>query len=232
VILTIILQYKAHFSMWAILNSPLLMGNDLRTLSASALTILNNPAVIAINQDPLAKSAIRIHRNIKVAKDEYGQGESQIWSGKLFGGDQVVAFLNAADEDLEMSASLKEIFIREAGKAPQVEEEWHVYDLWANRMDENDAQKILNAAPGSHSAVFAELNWYNATSLPYETGIKNGDPRLLGKRTGRVAPQGVLKVSVKRHFIEIFRLRSQKKDAESGLSQKGKVEENYQHQEL
>jgi len=45
--------------MWAALNSPLLMGNDLRKLSASAFTIFSNPAVIAINQDPLGKSCIR-----------------------------------------------------------------------------------------------------------------------------------------------------------------------------
>ena len=201
-------QYKAHFSMWAIVNSPLLMGNDLRTLSAESLTILNNPAVVAINQDPLAKSAIRIYRNTNVAKDEYGQGEAQIWSGKLFGGDRVVAFLNAANEDVDMSASLKEIFIREAGKAPEVEEEWNVHDLWGNRMTEEDAQKILE---GASTATFQKLGWYNATETSYEAGIRSGDVRLLGKFIGTVKPRGSLQAKVKRHSIEIFRLRNIKK---------------------
>ncbi|KAH7355319.1 glycoside hydrolase superfamily [Rhexocercosporidium sp. MPI-PUGE-AT-0058] len=225
-------EYKAHFSMWAMLNSPLLMGNDLRALSPSALTILNNPAVIAINQDPLAKSAIRILRSTSVAKDEYGQGEIQIWSGKLFGGDQVVGFLNAANEDVEMRASLKEIFIREAGKAPQVEEEWDVYDLWANRMDEGDALKILEASPESRRALFAGLDLYNSTEVPYELGIMNGDSRLLGTKIGTVAPHGTLNTRVKKHSIEIFRLRSPNRDVRKENVATDKVEEKQQHEEL
>ena len=231
-LLTVAAQYKAHFSMWAVVNSPLLMGNDLRTLSPSALTILNNPAVIAINQDPLAKSAIRIFRNTNVAKDEYGMGECQIWSGKLFGGDQVVVFLNAADEDLEMSATLKEIFIREAGKAPQVEEEWHVHDLWANRMDEDTARKILEAPVGSRTRLLAEANWYNATATPYDQGIKHGDGRVLGKKVNTIEPHGVLKANVKRHSVEMFRLRSPNRATVKEYIAQDRMEEKAQHEEL
>lgn len=218
--------------MWAILNSPLLIGADLRTLSPSALTILNNPAIIAINQDPLAKSAIRIYRSTKVAKDEYDIGESQIWSGKLFGGDQVVAFLNAADEDLEMKATLKEIFIREAGKAPQVEEFWDVFDLWGNRMEEKIAEKVLDSPAGMQAKILGEIGWYNATEVSYEVGIKNGDHRLLGKKTGTVAPHGVLKTKVKRHSVEVFRLRSPNKETASQGVPEDKIEEQDQHGEL
>ena len=42
-------EYKAHFSMWAALKSPLLIGADLRELSTQTLSILNNPAVIAVS---------------------------------------------------------------------------------------------------------------------------------------------------------------------------------------
>lgn len=167
-------QYVAHFSMWATLNSPLLMGNDLRTLSPSVLSILNNPAVIAINQDPLGKPAIRIKRDEKVPKDEYGMGETQIWSGKLFGGDQVVTFLNAANKHLTMSATLEEIFLRETGKAPQAQMEWDVYDLWANRMNSVTARSIIEA-PESATAILGKREWYNATEVPYEKGVEMGD---------------------------------------------------------
>jgi alpha-galactosidase len=71
-------EYEAHFSMWAALKSPLLIGADLRELSAQTLSILNNPAVIAVNQDPLGKSAHRISRNLNVPKDKYGQGGTQV----------------------------------------------------------------------------------------------------------------------------------------------------------
>jgi alpha-galactosidase len=217
--------------MWAILNSPLLIGADLRTLSPSALTILNNPAIIAINQDPLAKSAIRIYRSTKVAKDEYDIGEIQIWSGKLFGGGRVVAFLNVADEDVEMKATLKEIFIREAGKAPEVEEHWDVYDLWANRMEDDVAEKVLAEKGAEPAKILSEVGWYNATEIPYEIGIKNEDPRLLGKKVGTIEPHGVLKTTVKRHSVMVFRLRSSGKGSIEYIPE-DKTEEKDLHGEL
>jgi alpha-galactosidase len=197
--------------MWAALKSPLLMGNDLRILSAKSLSILNNPAVIAISQDPLGKPPIRISRNLNVAKDKYGMGETQVWSGYLSGGDQVVVFLNAASEDLDISAELEEIFVADGagGSAPQVHVKWDVYDLWANRMEEATAQKILASPHGTASKTLAEVNWYNSTATPYAQGVKAGDERVIGRKIGSVGANGILSASVKKRSIEIYRLRSQ-----------------------
>lgn len=204
------LQYRAHFSLWAALRSPLLMGNDLRSLSALSLTILNNPAVIAISQDPEGRSVARVRRETQVAKDKYGMGEIQVWSGSLYGGDQVVILLNAAEEDASISASFEEIFLHDGpeGSAPQVQEEWQAYDLWANRMDTALAQKILDAPVGKLEKLFKDANWYNSTELPYKEGLKNSDTRLLGKKVSVIAPGGTLTATVKRHSAEMFRLRS------------------------
>ena len=70
----IVEQYKAHFAMWAALKSPLLLGNDLRVMDATTLSIVNNPAIIAISQDPKGRAAMRISRNLTVPKDEFGVG--------------------------------------------------------------------------------------------------------------------------------------------------------------
>ncbi len=197
--------------MWAALNSPLLMGNDLRTISASAFTILNNPAVIAINQDPLAKSAIRVRRDTNVTKDRYGIGETQVWSGKLYGGDRVVVMLNAAGEDIAMSITLEEIFLQETGKPPQVRESWTVFDLWGDRMDETVARQILDC-PAKAPKIFQDSNWYNSTEVPYEEGVKMGDARLLGRKIAVVEAYGTLHAKVKSHSAEMYRLRIVKKD--------------------
>ena len=187
-----------------------MMGNDLRTLSTSSLTILNNPAVLAISQDPEGRSATRIRRDIDSAKDKYGVGELQVWSGSLSGGDQVVIYLNAANEDREISATLAEIFLHDGpeGSAPQVKEKWDVYDLWANRMDENVAQSILDAQEEKALELLKDANWYNATALSYKDGLKSGDSRLLGKKIGKIDPDGTLTTKVKRHSLEMFRLIS------------------------
>ena len=43
----------SHFSLWAISKAPLIIGCDLTNISATTLSILTNPEVIAVNQDPL-----------------------------------------------------------------------------------------------------------------------------------------------------------------------------------
>lgn len=190
--------------MWAALKSPLLLGNDLRDMDASTLSIINNPAVIAISQDPRGKAVQRVSNNQSVAKDEFGVGETHVWSGPLANGDQVVIFLNVANEDLEMSASLAEIFVMDGpgGSAPQVKQTWAVHDLWASRMAEADAQTILKEKTGKISGV------YNAMELPYAQGLEKDDARLFGEKVGVVNAGGNLETHVKRHAAKVFRLRS------------------------
>ena len=50
---------RAHFSIWAMLASPLIAGNDLRTMSRDTTAVLTNRQVISINQDPLGIQAFR-----------------------------------------------------------------------------------------------------------------------------------------------------------------------------
>lgn len=190
--------------MWAALKSPLLLGNDLRDMDASTLSIINNPAIIAISQDPRGKAVQRVTNNQSVAKDEFGIGEAHVWSGPLANGDQVVIFFNAANEDLEMSASLAEIFVMDGpgGSAPQVQQTWAVHDLWQNRMSDADAQSILAEKPGRVSGA------YNATETPYAQGLADEDPRLFGEKIGVVNAGGRLEAQVQHHAAKVFRLRS------------------------
>ena len=53
-------EYQAHFSLWAALKSPLLIGCDLNKITSDTLSILGNEEVIAINQDSLGKQADRL----------------------------------------------------------------------------------------------------------------------------------------------------------------------------
>lgn len=203
-------EYKAHFAMWAALKSPLFLGNDLRNMPASALTIINNPAIIALSQDPHGRSVTRVQRNTNVAKDQYGEGETHVWAGHLQNGDEVVILLNAAASHLDMDISLAEIFTSfgPGGSAPHVQYDWAVYDLWAHRMADETAEEML-AAPSEadRAAILKKANWYNATATPYEQGLREGDPRLFGEKVGVVEAGGKLKASVESHAAKVFRLR-------------------------
>ena len=50
---------RAHFSIWAMMNSPLIAGNDLRSMSKATTAILTNKSVIALNQDAAGIQAFR-----------------------------------------------------------------------------------------------------------------------------------------------------------------------------
>ena len=51
-------ENQAHFSLWCIVASPLIAGNDLTTMSAQTLSILTNAELIAVNQDPAGEQGV------------------------------------------------------------------------------------------------------------------------------------------------------------------------------
>jgi alpha-galactosidase len=44
-------EYRSHFTLWAMMAAPLLIGSDIRKASSATLTILRNADVIALDQD-------------------------------------------------------------------------------------------------------------------------------------------------------------------------------------
>lgn len=199
-------EYKTHFSMWAALKSPLMMATDIRKIDPDAYTIYTNPAVLAISQDPRGSSVGRVwRRKIDGDVNDYGvQGELSLWSGQLWGDDQVVALVNTGSQAVEMTATLAEIFYHmgPGGKAKEIKEEWDVYDLWGNRMDSSTAQDIVAGKIKVDNNLI-----YNASEQSYAQGLLNGDPRLLGKKVTTIKPSGSLSVKVNSHGVGFFRLR-------------------------
>ena len=57
-------EEEAHFGLWCIMSSPLLIGCDLSSLPESSLQLLTNKELIAMNQDPLGLQAYVVqHEN-------------------------------------------------------------------------------------------------------------------------------------------------------------------------
>ena len=207
-------ESKLHFSMWAMMRSPLIMGTDIRSLDAQSLSIYSNPAVIAINQDPAGNAGIRNWRYYVNATDEYGQGEISMWTNSLANGDYVVALVNAANASMIMNATLTDVFFDQSsggssGPSPLLKQTWDVYDLWGNRMDNATANSILHGNATSNVVMDANSTVrYNATKTSYADGLAANSTALMGKMVGAVAPMGTLTASVPRHGVGVFRLRS------------------------
>lgn len=207
-------EYVAHFSMWAAVKSPLIMGNDLRTIIPADLAILSNPAVIAVNQDPSGSAAAR-HYYYSANDTASPYGMMQMWSGSLKNttntgmSDMVVLLVNGASTSRVMTATLADIFVDSgpSGTAAQVKMSWEVRDLWVNRMSVAEADQLIAAANGTYNGTVPG-NRYNATKVSYAEGLASGDERLLGNVTTTVQPSGTITATVDAHGARIFRLRA------------------------
>lgn len=89
------LEYRTHFSLWSIVNSPLLIGSDVRTLDRYSLETLTNKEIIEINQDPKGQPATRQAR----------VGETEIYAKEMEDESIAIALLNrgSATADITMS---------------------------------------------------------------------------------------------------------------------------------
>ena len=76
-------EQKAHFALWCIMSSPLMLGNDPRVMTQAEKDIILNREAIAINQDPTEQG-----RRIKQADG------TEIWTKKLRGNRLAVLLLN------------------------------------------------------------------------------------------------------------------------------------------
>ena len=84
-------EARSHFTMWAMLNAPLLIGYDLRKATPELLAILGNERVIALNQDAAGNQAVLAHDSDDV----------QIFVKTLANGDKAVAILNRLNQPVE-----------------------------------------------------------------------------------------------------------------------------------
>lgn len=201
-------EYKTHFSMWAAIKSPLIMGNKLTDLSPEDYGILINPAVIALNQDPAGSAIQRRLVEQVYDKDRWGFGEVQLWSGSLYGGDQVVAFINAANSTKTVSYDLVEVF----GGIPnnkQAQQAWNLYDLWGNQtaIPAASAAQVLNGT-ADIASVDGGMWYWNSTETSWADGLARNDTLLLGTPVGRVEAGGVLSAEIPSHGIALWRLKS------------------------
>lgn len=48
-----IAEQRAHFALWALLKSTMMIGTDLRSISPDSLGVLKSNEVLAVSQDPL-----------------------------------------------------------------------------------------------------------------------------------------------------------------------------------
>ncbi len=130
-------EYRTHMSLWALLASPLLAGNDLRNMSQATKDILCNREVIAINQDPAG------HQAARVSKD----GDKEVWARPLAGGDWAVGLFNRGDAATQVSAKWSDLKL--SGKHK-------VRDLWQHE-DRGPVDGLFSADVPAHGVMLVRV---------------------------------------------------------------------------
>lgn len=134
-------QDRAHFSIWAMLASPLIAGNDVRSMSKETQAILTRREVIAVNQDALAVQGFRYAANDGV---EY-------WFKPLAGGDWAFMALNRNKTPRKITfnwaaeAVKDELSKRDAAFAST---RYQLRDLWTGQGRGDTAKALTAELPG------------------------------------------------------------------------------------
>ena len=141
---------RAHFSIWAMMNSPLIAGNDIRSMSNDTAAILTNKSVIALNQDPLGVQAFRYSADDGV---EY-------WVKPLADGDWAMMILNRNKNARMVNLDWKTVSLKDdvSGMvaAPGVTR-FELRNMWNGQFASNTFIALNRAVPG-HDVLLLRLS--------------------------------------------------------------------------
>ena len=110
-------QYKTHFSVWALLGSPLMIGCDVRKMNKETFVILSNRELIAINQDGACRQPFKL-------SPVWG-GNIKAYAKNLENGDIAIGFFNFGSEKAAARIMLDELGLPEStGRTLKMREVW------------------------------------------------------------------------------------------------------------
>lgn len=154
---------RTHFAMWCMMNSPLMLGLDLRRVEKGdeLYKIIANEDLIALNQDPLGIQAKRVYCSLADEPDkEYIRDTDRldILAKPLAGGDIALSFINlSGKEQKDASIDMETVFDALRKKADMSSlldaERIKIKDLWTKEEKECDAGAVSVESIPAHGNV-------------------------------------------------------------------------------
>lgn len=135
-------EYRIHFSLWALMKAPLLIGCDIMSMTAATKDILMNTEVIAINQDPLGVQGRKVQT--------YADG-LEVWAGPISGSQTVIAMINRGNTSANIVANWKDLGI--PSSLPVI-----ARDLWQHHILEGEYVATITARVEPHDVAMFLLN--------------------------------------------------------------------------
>jgi len=131
-------EQVTHLSLWAMLGAPLLLGCDLSRLDPFTLALLTNDDMLAIDQDPLGRTATRLRRDPR----------AEVWTRPLADGTTAVALCNRGRTPAEVKVTWKELGLQ--GPQP-------VRDCWRRADAEGTGADGVAQMVGRHGTALLRV---------------------------------------------------------------------------
>lgn len=112
------IQYKTHFSIWAFMGSPLMIGCDIRSMNSASADILCNEEIIRINQDRACRQPVKL-------VGTWSGEDLLLYSRQLENGDIAIGMFNLSDGKAAARLNLDEVGLPfSTGKTLEWKELW------------------------------------------------------------------------------------------------------------
>jgi alpha-galactosidase len=159
-------EQRSHFALWAMMASPLIAGNDIRSQSSATSTILKNTNLIAIDQDSLALQASQVSFD----------GTRRVLAKRLANGDVAVALFNQGSSTTTISTTAAAI-----GKTGS---SFTLRDAWTNATSTTSG--AISASVPGHGTVVYRVSGGGTGAPPTTAGpTAGGTNRLVSASSGR-----------------------------------------------
>jgi alpha-galactosidase len=132
-------ESRAHFSLWALLNAPLIAGNDLRRMSKEVRDVLTNREVIAVDQDWGGRQGYRVRDG----------GNTQVWAKPMSDGSVAVILLNRRGGPVNIATTAQAIGLKGA-------DTYMVRDLWKHT--DSVSHGRIEATVSTHAAAMFRVS--------------------------------------------------------------------------
>ncbi|MEO8403204.1 MAG: glycoside hydrolase family 27 protein [Chitinophagaceae bacterium] len=141
---------RAHFTMWCMLASPLIAGNDLRGMSPETVSILTNKDIIAIDQD---KKGIQAYL-------QQQQDSVDTWIKPLANNEVAVCFMNRSRQPVKINYDWKTHPVQDTVSNTSIDFATNTYqlkDVWKNKPAGNTSKPVTAIVP-AHDVLVIRLS--------------------------------------------------------------------------
>lgn len=145
-------ETRSQLALWSMMSAPLILSSDISKLSAEAIAILGNEAVIAVDQDPLGRTANLVRRGTAL----------DVLFKPLSDGSYAVAVLNRGATPQHLKLHPADLGFH-GKRACRLE----ARNLWSG---DQDASSALQAEVGPHDTAIWTVRAASSCGTPLRFG--------------------------------------------------------------